>query len=355
MAYKLAQLQKEGIPSLLEGILTKDDWETKRKAIMADWLDVIGDLPECDSEKVEFLAIDEETDHVRIHLKYETVYEDWVTAYLLVPAGVISGKYLEVELFSTTPSKSQTPAVLALHPTEATGKGDIALESGRANRTYGLELVKRGFVVLAPDTITAGERIQRGEEAFHTGRFYEQYPEWSAVAKMLVDHRQGVSLLSKIPWVGNIGAIGHSLGGYNAYFLAGIDRRIKAVICSAGFATFTNDPERERWGKRDWFSHMPKVSEFLTDDEVPFEFHEIAGLAAPTPLFIWIGQNDRIFPHWKPALDAVNDLDRLYTILGEEASFKFYLGNVGHDFPCEIREWAYSFLDEHLQHHSFCK
>ncbi|WP_249365512.1 alpha/beta hydrolase [Cytobacillus citreus] len=345
-------LQEKGIPPLLKDIHTVEQWEVKRKTILDRWLEAIGPIPACDSVNVIFLSIDDEIDHFRIHLKYETVYEDWVTANLLIPNdgnGHLTLSNLEDALFSFKGASKKKPAILALHPTSPEGKDDVTLTSGRVNRTYGLELVKRGYIVLAPDTITAGERVQSSEESYHTASFYERNPNWSAVAKMLVDHRQGVSVLSKITSVNNIGAIGHSLGGYNAYFLAGIDKRVKAVVCSCGFAVFANDPERERWGRRSWFSHIPKVSDYLLNNEVPFEFNEIAALVAPTPFFIWIGQKDKIFPHWEQMAAAVNDIDHLYTFLEEEIHFKSLIGNAGHDFPSEIRTLAYNFLDEKLK------
>ncbi|HEY4554757.1 MAG TPA: dienelactone hydrolase family protein [Bacillaceae bacterium] len=352
MAYSLKRLKEEGIPPLLGGVKTAEDWEAKRKTITDRWLDAIGPIPGPVPVNARFFSIEKESDHVRIHLKYESVYGDWVTAYLLVPGddgSRLTLTNLEESLFSPDSISVKRPAVLALHPTSPEGKDDVALSSGRENRQYGLELVKRGYIVLAPDIITAGERVKPGEEPYQTASFYEDQPEWSAVAKMMADHRQGVSLLSSMPGVAGIGAIGHSLGGYNSFFLAGMDTRVKAVVCSCGFAVFANDPERERWGRRSWFSHIPKISDYLANDEVPFEFNEIAALAAPTPLFLWMGQKDKIFPHWEQAAAAVHDIDRLYAFLDAEHEFTSLIGNEGHDFPKEIRRMAYAFLDEKLQ------
>lgn len=351
MTYNLQRLQVEGIPRLLNEIATLTDWEEKRADIFQRWIDTIGHIPDCERNNFEFLSLDREIDHYRINLKYISAYDDWVTANLLIPIDInmnLTFTNLDTDLF--TLHVNRMPAVLALHPTSPEGKDDITLTSGRVNRTYGLELVRRGYVVLAPDTITAGERIGKNDEPYHTASFYEKHPQWSAVAKMLTDHIQGMNLLSRMGLVdpSRIGTIGHSLGGYNAYFLAGIDKRVKAVVCSCGFATFANDPEKERWGRRNWFTHIPKVSDSLKNGEVPFEFNEIAALVAPTPIFMWMGQNDKIFPHWGTAATALYDINGLYTFLGAENQFTSYIGNSGHDFPLEIRQLAYSFLDQKL-------
>src|SRR5690606_2873519 len=162
------------------------------------------------------------TNYIQSHLSYRTAFGDEVTAYLLIPG------------LDENP-KDPLPAILALHPTHASGKDDIGPD-GRENRRYGYELVQEGYVVLVPDTITAGERIYPGNEAFKTAPFYDQHPDYTAVGKMVHDHQQGIDLLSSLSYVDveRIGAIGHSLGAYNAFFLSAVDKRGKAVVSSCG-------------------------------------------------------------------------------------------------------------------------
>jgi dienelactone hydrolase len=353
--YCLSSLAAKGIPPLLEKVGSRDDWNRKRDYIQRTWIDCIGRLPQLVDAELTLDSWVHNEDHYLIRIRYSSVYDDWVPANLLIPkvGGVHITKDEQVKelLYSGIGHAGKSlPAVLALHPTSENGKDDISLTTGRENRQYGLELVKRGYVVLAPDTITAGERILGDDQPFHTASFYEKHSEWSAVGKMITDHQQGISLLEALQLVdpARIGVIGHSLGGYNAYFLAGADKRIKAVVCSCGFSPLADDPETHRWGRREWFSHIPKLSDDINEGKTPFEFNEIAALVAPTPLFFWIGQNDRIFPHWKPAAEGIADLHSLYEWLGEEGKFSSLIGNSGHDFPTEIREIAYSFLDRWL-------
>jgi len=343
MGYRLASLNENGIPGLLDGITDRAAWEAKKQAIRKRWLTAIGELPERVPVRYAVLSETDEGDHVRRHIRYDTVHGDEVTAYLLVPKPVAASP--------DCPATAKLPAVLALHPTVDSGKDDTATESGRENRRYGLELARRGHVVLVPDAITAGERVYPGAQPYQTAPFYERFPDWTAVAKMAVDHMQGVDLLCSLEFVdaGRIGAIGHSLGGYNAYFLAGLDDRIRAVVSSCGFCTFTGDPQPGRWGRRDWFSHIPSVTDDLERGFVPFEFHEIAALAAPVPFFNWSGQADSIFPHWRPIAEAMNDLYGLYKFLDADDRFVSLIGTCGHDFPEYIRRAAYDFLDRWLK------
>lgn len=344
MSYSLTALNEKGIPGLLEGIDSPSQWQEKRQNILRTWLDYIGYLPDRQKIAWELLSEVKLGDHYRQHIRYATAYGDHVTAYLLLPLR-----------FKEKPDGSSAanlfPGMLALHPTNIEGKVDSGTDEGsnKVNYRYGLELVRRDYVVLVPDAITYGERIFK--EAKHTAPFYEKYPEWTAVGKMLIDHIYGVDLLCSLERVdsGRIGAIGHSLGGYNAFFLAGLDHRIGAFVSSCGFATFAGDPRPNRWGLRDWFSHIPRLTPDIEQGEVPFEFNEIAALTAPIPAFYWSGQQDKIFPHWKEISLAMEDVKKLYSFLGEAEKFTYLMGTEGHDLPDYIRIAAYDFFDRWLK------
>ncbi|NOU85518.1 prolyl oligopeptidase family serine peptidase [Paenibacillus sp. LMG 31460] len=331
-----------GIPPLLHGIESYEQWTEKLSEIRRTWLEYIGELPARVPVRVQVKSQSKQSSHSRLHVEYDTVYGDRITAYILIPDENVSNR----------PRKAGYPAVIALHSTNEQGKDFIALSTGGKNRMYAVELVERGYVVLVPDSLTAGERIYPGRAAFVSEPFYEQYPEWSTVAKNLTDHIQGIDVLCSLDYVNPlaIGAIGHSFGGYNAYFLAGMDDRIKAVVSSCGFSPFTGDPHPEHWGYRPYpYTHIPKVSADLQQDRIPFEFHEIVALCAPTPFLSYAGQDDHIFPHWKSVGEGMLELSRLYRWLGKEDRFQSYLGTGGHDFPEEIRMLAYRFLDQWLK------
>jgi dienelactone hydrolase len=344
MSYSLSQINAGSIPELLSGIETREAWEEKRERIRADWERLLGKPPveglhhrKRSGGGFEVLSEAAEEDHRRLTIEYESLDGDRIIAFLLIPNR--AGSDLPV-----------CPAVLALHPTSPEGKTDVSLSSGRDNRRYGLELVSRGYVVLAPDSITAGDRVYPGAEPYQTAPFYAQHPAWTAVGKMLADHIRAVDILESLAEVdGNrIGAIGHSLGGYNGWFLAGFDARVRAVVSSCGFSVFAGDPDPNRWGQRDWFSHFPEISAMLQEDRIPFEWHEVAALSAPTPMFMWSGINDRIFPNWSSIAASMTDLDKLYRFMGAEDRFEFWMGPAGHDFPPQVRKMAYEFLDRHL-------
>ncbi|SCL26733.1 Alpha/beta hydrolase family protein [Micromonospora rhizosphaerae] len=337
MVHRLADLRADTMPMLLPHGAAGTDWPAARLAAERVWRRYLGTLPGPVPVRHAIIAEHHEPTHVRQHLVYDAPGGEQVPALLLVPHDVLA-------------HRRPAPAVLALHPTVGTGKADVAAPDGRANRRYGVELVERGFVVLAPDTITAGERVPYGEQPFHTASFYAGNPGWTAVGRMLVDHVQAIELLCALDVVdpNRIGAIGHSLGGYNSIFLAGLDERVRAVTASCGFSVFADDPDPGRWGERDWFSHIPRLSQDLASGEVPFEWHEIAALVAPRPMFAWCAKQDDIFPHWPAIAAGVAELARLYGVLGHPENLEFVLGDGGHDFPPPARQAAYAFLERWL-------
>ncbi|WP_052310041.1 hypothetical protein [Paenibacillus senegalensis] len=81
---------------------------------------------------------------------------------------------------------------------------------------------------------------------------------------------------------------------------------------------------------------------------MPFEWHEIAALCAPTPFFNWMGQKDPIFPHWEFIAKASLEISHLYSFLDKEDHYVGWMGSAGHDFPEAVRKASYQFLQKWL-------
>jgi cephalosporin-C deacetylase-like acetyl esterase len=347
MTYSLSDLTLQKIPPLLSDIQSKEQWLQKCERLRAEWEAILGSAPlSVRRERSTPLSVSyevveewEEEDHRRLDIRYATFDGDTVPAFLLLP------KKRGAE------AKRRHPAVLALHPTAAEGRADVATPLGRENRMYGVELVSRGYIVLAPDSASFGGRVYEGTEPFQTAPFYAKYPSWSMIGKMICDHQRALDVLWTLEEVDTerIGVIGHSLGGYNGWFLAASDQRVRAVVSSCGFSMFTEDPDPNRWGQREWFTHAPVITDYIRQDTIPFEWHEIASLTAPVPMFMWSGLMDRIFPNWAAIAAGMAEIDGLYRFLGHGERFHFVLGNAGHDFPPSIRLLAYDFLDRWLR------
>ena len=69
-------------------------------------------------------------------------------------------------------------------------------------------LADRGFAVFAYDMLGFGNRIEEGT------RFYDRYPHWSKLGKMVVDVKAAVEALTNFDFIdrGHIFVAGYSLG-----------------------------------------------------------------------------------------------------------------------------------------------
>ncbi len=338
--YKLSDLNENGIPKLLAGIKTPEEWNNKKEEIRKVWLEYNGELPKRPAVTHKIISETQMSDHVRQKIVFNTLYDDTITAFLLIPNS------------AKTDKKRKYPAILALQPTNELGKIPVATRTeAKPNHAYGYELVSRGYIVLAPDDLTSGERIYPGEKYFHSAPFYKKYPDWTIMAKTRVDHMQALDFLTQHERVAadRIGTIGLSFGGYNTYFLSSVDPRIKAVVSVCGLGSFAGDAKPERWGVRSWYTHFPRLTTDINNGQVPFEFNEIMALSAPIPMFFYSTQNDPVFPHWQPIGEVLKDVYDLYAWMGYADCFQSVIGPGQHDFPPEIRELAYDFLDKYLK------
>ena len=328
---------QEGIS---KSISSPGEWIEKRQAITQILFQFLGAFPSSKTA-LDSRGLKEErlNGYTRTKVEYKVEADDKATAYLLVPAKV----------------KQPAPAILALHQTVPQGKDEPVGIAGKPNMYYGLELVESGYVVLAPDSITAGERVYSGAAPFVTAPFDASHPNWSAMGKMLWDHMRGVDYLLTLPVVdkNRIGVIGHSLGGYNSFFLAAFDERINAAVSSCGLGTIAGAPNPFAWARKEWFVHFPKLRPYLeVGCTTPFDFHEVVSLIAPRPFLTFSMKQDKIFPQWQGAVAVADQARKVYGLYGAENSFSSILKEGEHDFPTDSRTLAYEWIDRQLKYKS---
>lgn len=326
--YTIAELDPRQAPALDP---------TREERIRAVWHDYVGALPDPIPPKWRVIGEDRLDGITRLHIVYDAPGAgdadiEPVPAYLMIPDSA---------------RENPAPAAMALHPTHNRGKDVVSIPGVGANRQYGYELARRGYVVLAPDGIASGERVRPGEEYWDTSGFYQRSPGWTVIGRMMTDHRQGVELLQSLDEVDSsqIVAIGHSLGGYNAVFLAGLDPRITATVSSCGSSMWADDPRPGRWFRGQPFTHLPRFAEDVDAGVVPFEWHEITALVAPRPMLVFATRQDDCFPHHESISAGMAEVKKLYATLDHPDAFEFLLGSGGHDFPAYVREASYAFLD----------
>lgn len=315
---------------------TADQWKRRREEIRQRVIDVMGKFPPRGTSLDARVVSEEDTPgYVRRKVSYISAGGDRIPAWLLIPKK----------------GSKPWPAVLALHQTETIGKDSAVAIGGAPHVRYGHELAERGFVVLAPDSITAGERVLPGSKPYVTEVFDRAHPEWSALGKMCSDHQRGVDYLETLDVVDarRIGVIGHSLGGYNSFFLAAFDERISAAVSSCGLSTFGQTAKPLAWARESWFVHLPRLKAYLRAGIIPFDMHEAMAMVAPRPLFNYSARRDEIFPDIDAIEAAGAQVGEVYKLLGAGTNFTFQVGDGPHDFPVAVREQAYRWLAERLR------
>ncbi len=310
-------------------------WE-QRAGEIADVIGgILGKPTNLQSPPLEVRVLGEEThdDHVRQHIRIRSEPDDWIPAYVFIPRPLPAGRL---------------PAMICVHQTSARGKDEPGGLTAREDLAFARQLVRQGFICIAPDMIGFGERIPDGELPYHDSiAFYRRHPQWSFMGKMVWDVGRVVDYLETLPAVDplQIGCIGHSHGAYTSIFAAAFDKRITATIASCGFNTFRDDPEPNRW------SHLtaliPQLGLYLPDKAaIPFDWHQLLALIAPRPLFVWYATRDTIFPETL-GLDAVfRDVRTVYGLYGAADDLAWHPFDGPHAFPDAGRELAYRWLGE---------
>lgn len=297
-------------------------WRARREELKAVILEYVG-RPPLVPHTPELRVVDE--------VEAED-YRHFVVAYDVAP-----GEEVRAHLLVPEPSRRlRGAAVLCLHGTAAEAKDTQIGKGDKRNRDFGRVLARHGFITLSPDHVCAGERLLPGYAPYDTAPFYARYPDWSAVGKAIWDGQRAIDVLVTLDEVDpdRIGAVGHSLGGHGALFVAAFDERVRATVSSCGLTTWAGNPKRLNWAREEWYSYLPKLRDvFIKDRDLPFDLHEFAALVAPRALLNISGMADPIYGNNETLPEVGLQLQALYERLGHSDRFANFLFGGGHDVP----------------------
>ena len=259
---------------------------------------------------IEYRLLDstKESGYTRHLIEYDS-YEDKVIAFLLLPDIL-----------------HKNPAILINHQHNSErhlGKSEVCGLAGNPLQAFGPELAKRGFVVLAPDSICFEERrknAHRTEPLSEDGDFLQHYNEMCyriikgdcLMKKVLNDAINGITLLSELAYVDNknIGTLGHSYGGNTVLFLSAVDERI-AFSCASGSAC-TYENRMLNYVGIEMASVIPSFHS-------KYDIFDLVSCIAPRRLLIVSAEDDKysrdatyIVEKASPAYAELNALNHLY-------------------------------------------
>jgi dienelactone hydrolase len=249
-------------------------WRDRCRAHLEE---LLGPLPEPVPLELETLSTTSDEGYVRHKVVFDTEATMSVPAYLLVPDR------------RSTPG----PAVLALHG-HGPGKDRVCGLDPEANPTddYAVQLVRCGFVVLAPDLRCFGERLDWNPEdhyACDTNLVHAVMAGCSPLTQNLWDMARALDVLQSHALVdpARIGVAGFSYGGTVALFLSAWDERVAAAVVSGYFSS---------WAESHKMPWNMCGSQVLPGMLGRLEHLDLAALVAPRPLLIESGTADDLFP-----------------------------------------------------------
>jgi len=296
-------------------------------------------------------------DHVRRTLRYSVEQGERVEGYLLLPKPLPT-------------AENPLPLVLCPHPTHVLGK-DVVVgnfpeappsereAARRGQRMYGLELVRRGFVVFAPDRAAFGSRRvienqtngQRLMAAYREKFFGSRWPKWSLTAgKNVWDLQRALDFLLAYDFIdpARVGIIGHSLGGWDAMMLTSLDERVRVAVVNAGGG---HEFLPELWTDAEARSRALEDRTAANLNLLRMTNIMFMGIA-PRPVLYIHGANDgRGNPDVRRNYDLIADYYR--QVAGNQrrnwrVPFSIYFHSNGHSFEADARALAYAWLEVQL-------
>lgn len=199
-------------------------------------------------------------------------------------------------------------------------------------------LAQAGYITLAIDMPTFGARSNLTEGAESKARLWFG---GSLIGDMLNDHGAALSYLASRADVDatRIGAFGMSMGCFLSYWLAAMDERIAAV---AHFSCFCDLRTLIAMGNQDDHGIYLLVPGLLSETDAG----EIAGLIAPRPQLICVGEADNLTP--VPAIDkAWADLQPAYAAVPDRVALLREPG-IGHAETPRMRQAMLDFFARNL-------
>lgn len=264
-------------------------------------------------------------DHTRYELLLEAAGVASLPVYLLVPIGLAPGQ--------------RVPGVVCVH-----GHGDhghhpivgrtdlegVAKSIAGAHYDYGLQFVRRGYVVAAPCLVPFGRRAER--EKYGSDACAVTLVRMLALGKLpitenLRDIRWAIDLLQSRAEVhaDRIGCAGLSYGGRMTMMAAAMDPRIKVAAVSGALNLM-----QERMAGR--YSCGGQVVPGLLKYG---DYSEIGSLIAPRPCVWEVGSRDGlIVPKWDDLFRT--RLRRAYTALEAADQLHFDAFEGGHRWNGEV-------------------
>lgn len=294
---------------------------------------VLGAPPDPAPLQPQLLDVVTEPGFRREHIKYQVSPGDWGYAYLLIPDN------------AHTPA----PVIYCHHRHDnlfTLGKAELVGLDGDKNYAIGPELVRRGYVVFAPDMIGFGERRSPNSDGptFDLAYSFHQFAlrllrGETLLKKVLWDVSRGIDYLGTRTEVDKrfIGLMGVGFGGKMAMWAAATEPRIRVVVAQGGIITYREQLKQGEWFQAEFV--VPRLMQVA-------DMHHIVGLVAPRPCLISTVDGD---PRSADAADIYQKALSMYEKQGAANRLTHYRYRSGSGLTASMRYNAYNWLDSWLK------
>jgi len=316
----------------IANVVTKSEWLKRQDWVRAALLDVVGSFPKRTPLNPRIINVLQKDGYRIEKLVYESMPGLFVTGCLFIP--------------ETAGGKS--PAIL-----NVIGHNQEAFRDELYQIVY-LNLVKKGFVVLAIDPIGQGENVQ----------YYDPEIQFSSIGYSVIEHcyfgnqcfLSGVSPGRYFAWDGirgidylqtrvevdpkRIGVTGFSGGGTVTSYIGALDERVKvSVPCSWSTASRR---QTETKGAQD------AETIFVRGLAKGITFEDLIEVRAPKPTLMTFTTRDE-YLSIQGAREAYREIRKAYKAFGREENVALIEDDSKHWMTPPIRSAIYAFLMRHLE------
>ena len=315
----------------IDGLTSKSDWEARQKFVKNKLLEIIGPLPEKTPLNIQVTGIIQKDDYRVEKLIFESQPGFYVTSALFIPNN-LSGK---------------APAIL-----NAIGHSPTSFRRDAYQHKI-INLVKKGFVVLAYDPIGQGERLQYYDEELGKSIFppnhEHSYPGaqcyisgYSSATHFIWDGIRAIDVLLSRPEVdpSRLGMNGISGGGNMTAVISAIDDRILAAAPECWITNFHYLLKSE--APQDSEQNLVKMI------KVGLDHPDLIEVRAPKPTLIMATTRD--FFSIQGTRDSFNEARKAYEAFGAGENLQITEDDDRHTSTVKNREAMYAFFQKHLDH-----
>ncbi len=289
---------------------TKQDWRTWRRKARKKFMELLGEFPKPCDLNAEVIYSIEDDGLIREKVVFDSEEFMSVPCVVLKPADM--------------PNDKKGRAIICSHGHGPFGKEPVAGNKStpelraniqQNNYNYGEQMARAGFLTLCPDLRVFGERSDGGNPYPGRDKCNVHFIRgmvlgvWTLTLNIF-DIMRCIDYLETRPEVDpkRIGMMGLSQGGTMTTFAAAAEPRIRC----ADIIGYVNPWERFGINR----------ANFCGSQTVPycykyFDTHDIAGLIAPRPLLIEMGEYDTCFPI-EDLLKGYEGVRRIYKAAGAE-------------------------------------